>query len=196
MATFPKIAERLSQKCVGIAGLGGLGSNCAAALVRTGVGKLVVADFDVVSESNLNRQFYFADQMGMKKVEALYDNLMRIRPYVALSIHPMQVTPENIGLLFADCDVVVEALDSAQEKAWFIFEMTKQLPHIPLVAASGMAGWGALERIEVLHQGNLTVCGDGITEVSEEMPPLAPRVGVVACMQADVVVELLMKNYH
>ncbi|MGB4572405.1 MAG: ThiF family adenylyltransferase, partial [Rectinemataceae bacterium] len=52
---------------VGIAGAGGLGSNCAAALVRSGIGALVVVDFDVVSEANLDRQFYFHDQVGRPK---------------------------------------------------------------------------------------------------------------------------------
>jgi len=194
MFTTQNIEACLRGKCVGIAGVGGLGSNCAAALIRAGVGKLVLVDFDVVSESNLNRQFYFTDQIGMKKVEALYDNLTRIRPYAALTIHPLRATPQNIELLFADCDVVVEAMDRAEEKAWFIQEMFRQMPNVPLVAASGMAGYGALESLRVVRQGNLMICGDGATEVSEEFPPLAPRVGVVACMQADVVAEMLLRG--
>lgn len=193
MSITPNLEQRLAGACIGIAGAGGLGSNCAAALVRAGVGKLVVADFDVVSESNLNRQFYFADQVGMKKVEALYDNLKRIRPHIALSIHPLRVTPLNMGLLFAGCEVVVEAFDDAEEKAWFIEEMHGQMPDIPLVAASGMAGYGRLEALRVVRQGNLTVCGDGATAVSEDTPPLAPRVGIVACMQADAVLERLQQ---
>jgi len=194
MFTAQNIKARLSGKSVGIAGVGGLGSNCAAALVRAGVGKITLVDFDVVSESNLNRQFYFEDQIGMKKVEALYDNLKRIRPYAALTIHHVRVTPQNMHLLFADCDVVVEAFDVAEEKAWFIEEMVCQMPDIPLVAASGMGGYGQLDTLRVVRQGNLIVCGDGATEVSEESPPLAPRVGIVACMQADVVVELLLQD--
>jgi len=186
------IRERLSQKCVGIAGAGGLGSNCAAALVRAGVGKLVFVDFDVVSETNLNRQFYFADQIGMKKVEALYDNLIRIRPHVALSIHPLRVTPQNMGLLFADCDVVVEAMDDKTEKEWFIQEMVRRMPDVPLIAASGLAGYGKLQTLQVVRQGNLIVCGDSVTAVTEDTPPLAPRVGIVACMEADVVLGLLI----
>jgi len=194
LVTAQHISERLSGKCVGIAGAGGLGSNCAAALVRAGIGKLVIADFDTVSASNLNRQFYFADQVGMKKVEALYDNLTRIRPYVALAIHPVRVTPGNMRLLFADCDVVVEAFDQAEEKAWLIEEMIRRFPNTPLVAASGMAGYGQLEKLQVIGQGNLVVCGDGVTAVAEDTPPLAPRVGIVACMEADVVVGILLNS--
>ena len=57
--TFPEIKEKLSGKTVGIAGCGGLGSNAAVALARVGIGKLIVADFDVIIESNLNRQYFF-----------------------------------------------------------------------------------------------------------------------------------------
>ncbi len=56
---FNQIKERLKNKTVGIAGCGGLGSNCAVALARVGVGKLIIADFDIIEESNLNRQYFF-----------------------------------------------------------------------------------------------------------------------------------------
>ena len=194
MGTVQQIEERLSNKCVGIAGAGGLGSNCAVALARTGVGKLVIADFDTVSAQNLNRQFYFIDQIGMKKVDALYDNLIRIRPYTAIVIHSVRVTPQNMKLLFIHCDVVVEAFDKAEEKEWFIKEMFRQFPHVPLVVASGLAGYGSLEMLKVVHQGNLTVCGDGTSEVTEHTPPLAPRVGITAFMEADVAINILINQ--
>ena len=58
------IQDRLRNKSVGIAGCGGLGSNCAVALARIGVGRLVIADFDDVSAGNLNRQYYFRIRSG------------------------------------------------------------------------------------------------------------------------------------
>ena len=54
----------MSKFRVGIAGAGGLGSNCAVALARSGVGTLVIADFDIIEAANLNRQYYFTDQIG------------------------------------------------------------------------------------------------------------------------------------
>ena len=72
---------------VGIAGAGGMGSNCAAHLVRAGMKKLVIADFDVVNESNLNRQFFFRNQLGQKKVVALGRNLRLIEPALDLTLH-------------------------------------------------------------------------------------------------------------
>ena len=88
MNTYLTKTEReiLEDAKVGIAGAGGLGSNCAMHLVRAGVKRLVIADFDVVSESNLNRQFFFRDQLGMKKVEALKANLLRINPEAEVEI--------------------------------------------------------------------------------------------------------------
>jgi len=63
--TIAEIKKHLLKFRIGIAGAGGLGSNCAAALARSGVGTLVIADFDIVEELNLNRQYYFSDQIGM-----------------------------------------------------------------------------------------------------------------------------------
>ena len=75
---------------VGIAGAGGLGSNCAMHLVRAGIKNLVIADYDSVSPSNLNRQFFFADQLGKQKVYALKENLLRIESRLNLAIHDIK----------------------------------------------------------------------------------------------------------
>ncbi|OFY39241.1 MAG: thiamine biosynthesis protein ThiF [Bacteroidetes bacterium GWF2_40_14] len=194
MPTFNQIRSVLSQKTVGIAGAGGLGSNCAAALLRSGVGKLIIADYDVVSEPNLNRQFYFRDQIGQKKVFALADNLARIEPEDCVQVHDTKITEDNISLIYSTCDVVVEAFDEASEKEMFINYMLTHFPDKPLVAGSGMAGWGRLELLKSDNSGNLYICGDEESEVSENNPPLAPRVGIVSNMQADKVLELLLER--
>ncbi len=195
MPTFNQIRAFLSQKTIGIAGAGGLGSNCAESLLRCGAGKLIIADYDRVSDSNLNRQFYFHDQIGEKKVEALRDNLLRINPFASLQMHFAKVDPENIKLLFSTCDVVVEAFDEASEKMMFVEEMSAQLPHMPLVAASGLAGWGMNEHLTVTKSGNLIICGDGEREVTDNTPALAPRVRIVSNLQADAVLEILLRDF-
>ncbi|MDP3453419.1 MAG: sulfur carrier protein ThiS adenylyltransferase ThiF [Bacteroidales bacterium] len=194
MLNFNQIKTILSKKVVGIAGAGGLGSNCASSLVRCGIGKLIIADFDIVSELNLNRQFYFKDQTGMFKVDALRDNLLRINPLCMLQMHNAKVTQDNAGIMFSTCDVVVEAFDDASQKQMLIEYMLTCYPEIPLVAASGMAGWGNRESLKVITSGNLYVCGDSSSEVSADNPPIAPRVGIVSNMQADVVIEILLRN--
>lgn len=192
---FSEIKEHLGRFRVGIAGAGGLGSNCAVALARSGVGTLVISDFDVVEEANLNRQYYFADQLGMEKTTALKENIARINPATRLIINQVKLDPVNIPLIYSDCDVVVEAFDNAEMKEMLIETLLLSLPAIPIVVGSGMAGWGNNESIRCRKIDDLLfVCGDESTEVSDDSPPMAPRVGIVANMQANIVIEILMKK--
>jgi sulfur carrier protein ThiS adenylyltransferase len=110
------IRTKLRSKAVGIAGCGGLGSNCAVALARVGVGKLIIADFDIVDSSNLNRQYFFSDQVGLPKVVALRDNIARIDRSIMVEAHEVMLDPENIPDVFKQCDVIVEAFDKAEMK--------------------------------------------------------------------------------
>ncbi len=192
MMTYKEIREKLQNKKVGIAGVGGLGSNCAVSLVRVGVRRLVLADFDIVDESNLNRQFYFYDQIGMKKVKALADNLYRINPYLELTIFDKKLTPVELLANYSDCDVMIEAFDDSREKQMLIETMQDKFPNMPLIVGSGMAGWGESNDIKITKYDNIYICGDSISEVSEELPPLGPRVGIVANMQANQAIELLL----
>ncbi len=184
--------KRLATARVGIAGAGGLGSNCAVALARAGVGSLVVADFDVVQSSNLDRQYYFLDQVGRPKVEALRDNIGRIDPNVRVEAATLRLDADKAAATFAGCSVVVEAFDDAAAKAMLIETVLERLPEATIVAASGIAGWGRVEALGVRRMGRLILVGDLESAVSEELPPMAPRVGVAACMEADLVLELLL----
>jgi len=186
--------EILAGKTVGIAGCGGLGSNCAAALVRCGIGRLVLADFDVVSAGNLDRQFYFRDQVGRRKVEALAENLRRIDPGVGLELHELRLDPERIVTVFSGCDLIVEAFDAADQKEMLLETVLTEFPGKYLVAASGLAGYGHVDEIVSRRSGKLVVVGDFHTEISERCPPLAPRVGVTAAKQADWALTLLLED--
>jgi sulfur carrier protein ThiS adenylyltransferase len=193
---FSEIKNHLKKFRVGIAGAGGLGSNCAAALARTGMGTLVIADFDSVELSNLSRQYYFTDQVGMMKTTALKENLSRINPEVNVVIHEVKLDKKNIPFIFFGCNIIVEAFDKTEMKEMLIETVQKELPGIPLIVGSGMAGWGNNEILKFRKIDNtLYVCGDESSEASEDLPALAPRVGIVANMQANAVIELLMKSF-
>ena len=190
-----EIEDHLKKFTVGIAGAGGLGSNCAVALARCGVGTIVVSDFDVVEESNLSRQYYFTDQIGMPKVTALKENILRIRPDTKVTALQQKLDQGNIPEIFSSCDVIVEAFDRSDMKEMLIETVQTSMPETPLVVGSGLAGWGNNEAIRYRKMDEmLFVCGDESSEASDELPSLAPRVGVVACMQANVVIELLMNR--
>lgn len=186
------IRDRLRVKTVGIAGCGGLGSNCAVALARVGVGHLVIADFDIIERSNLNRQYFFAGQVGQYKALAVKDIIQRIDPGINVEAHVLTLDENNIPILFNGCDVIVEAFDKAGMKQMIIETVAEKLPGKKLVSGVGLAGWGNSDIIMCKSYSNLFVCGDLTHEVSEGYPPLAPRVGIVANMQANQVLEILL----
>ena len=189
----PGIHRKLKAACVGIAGVGGLGSAIAIALGRVGVGRLILVDYDVVEPSNLNRQQFFIDQIGEAKVEAMRINLERINPFVEVVPQQVLVTPEKIPDLFGQVDVLVEAFDGADQKAMLIEEFLIHFPKIPLVTASGVAGYAPSNTITTRHiTRNLYLVGDGETGARPGEGLMAPRVGIAAHHQANAVVRLLL----
>lgn len=192
---FSEIKAHLRNFRVGIAGAGGLGSNCAVALARSGIGTLVIADFDIVEENNLNRQYFFLDQAGMFKTDALKENILRIDPYVSVKNYQVKLDELNIPLIFTGCDVIIEAFDNNDMKNMLIETIQLSMPETPIIVGSGMAGWGDTNAIRYRKiDDTLYVCGDECSEVSESIPAMAPRVGMVANMQANVAIEILMNK--
>ncbi|MEW6652465.1 MAG: sulfur carrier protein ThiS adenylyltransferase ThiF [Bacteroidota bacterium] len=189
---FSEIKSTLSTKAVGIAGCGGLGSNCAAALTRVGIGKLVIADFDVIEESNLNRQYFFYDQIGKYKASALKENLLRINPLVTICDNIIKLSPNEIVELYKDCDVIVEAFDKAEMKEMIVETVLYEFPAKPIVCGVGLAGWGGNNLLKTEQFRKLYIVGDRKSETSEIDPPIAPRVGAVSNLMANVVLEILL----
>ncbi|MDD2581678.1 MAG: sulfur carrier protein ThiS adenylyltransferase ThiF [Desulfuromonadaceae bacterium] len=189
----PGVHHRLKQASVGIAGVGGLGSAVAVALARIGVGRLVIADFDVVEPSNLNRQQYFIDQIGHNKVDALVENLQRINPYITVEPHCVLLGPENIPAVFSGCSVLVEAFDRAEMKAMLVNRALESLPQSTVVAASGVAGHGPNNTISTRRVSRrLYLVGDDVSEAAPGNGLMAPRVGIAAHHQANQVVRILL----
>ncbi|KLU60017.1 thiamine-phosphate synthase [Peptococcaceae bacterium CEB3] len=185
--------SRLRAARVGIGGLGGLGSNTAVHLVRSGVRHLVLADFDRVENSNLNRQYYFRDQVGQMKAFALAENLRRINPDVDLTLICERITPANVLTVFDSCGYWVEAFDEAESKKMFVTAGLKH--HKRVVAASGLAGWGHTDAMTTTQwSSGLAVVGDRQSAVGAALPPLAPRVGIGAAKEADVILSWILDH--
>jgi sulfur carrier protein ThiS adenylyltransferase len=189
----PLVLAALRAGAVGIAGAGGLGSTAAIALARAGVGRLVIADFDKIEPSNLNRQQYFVDQIGRRKVEALRENLVKINPFGTYEVHDVKITARNARRIFGGVDILIEAFDRAEAKHMLIDAWLSGFPGKPIVAASGLAGFGKTRKLHVRKMGSLFICGDEESQCGPGTSPMAPRVGIVANMQANLVVELLVK---
>lgn len=182
--------ERLGNALVGIAGAGGLGSNVAMLLARSGIRHFVIADKDRVEASNLNRQFFWPEDVGRSKVDALKERLAGLEPEIDCRCHYVELGPANTVALFDGCCVVVEALDDPIQKASFSSLWLDAGFYV--VAASGIGGCDRLP-MQTRRLGNSFVCvGDFTTGVDAETPPLAPRVMQAAALQADAVLARIL----
>ena len=190
---FPDdVSERLAHARVGIAGAGGMGSHVATALVRSGVGSVVVADFDRVDGSNLFRQCYLPSDVGRPKVEALRDHLLAIEPDLDIEVHDVTVGPSNACSLFSRCDVVCECFDRPEAKAMLV-ESILSGTDVPVVSCSGMAGFGSSNSIVTERRmSRLYVCGDGESDSSDGPGLTAARVMVCAGHAANMTLRLIL----
>ena len=189
--------KRFSCATVAVCGLGGLGSNIAIALARAGIGKLLLIDFDRVDITNLHRQQYKANQIGLYKADALAENLLEIAPYTEVKAVRAKITEENFVDFLKDADVVCEAFDNAESKAMLVNGVLEQLPGCYLVAASGMAGMDTPNTIKTRKvMKRFYLCGDEVSDAADTIGLVAPRVMLCAAHQAHTVLRILAGEYE
>lgn len=187
-----KVRKNFESATVAICGLGGLGSNIAIALARAGIGKLILIDFDSVDITNLHRQQYKVNQIGISKTQALKDNLLEIAPYVIIETHSVRISENNANELLEEADIICEAFDDAECKAMLVNLVLERMPEKHLVAASGMAGFGSANTIQTRRiSKRFYLCGDGTSDVSETGSLVASRVMICAAHQAHAVLRIL-----
>lgn len=185
--------DKLDKATVAIAGLGGIGSHVAALLVRAGIKQLTLIDFDIVDHSNLDRQYYFIDQVGQKKVEALFHTLKKINPLLSCNCHDTVIVEDNIETLIKNGDIIVEALDMSQTKTMFISKCLQLFPTKKIVGVSGVAGVNDCELISIEKiSENLFIVGDFISEVSPHNKLISTRVCAAASMMAHLVIQIIL----
>lgn len=192
-----ELQRKFSEATVAVCGLGGLGSNIAIALARAGIGKLILIDFDIVDITNLHRQQYKANQIGLYKTEALTKNLSEIAPYVEIKPMIAKISEDNLASFLREADVVCEALDNEEAKAMLVNGVLEHLPDSYVVAASGMAG---LETPNTIQTKKVTkhfyLCGDRVSDVKDTIGLVAPRVMLCAAHQAQTVLRILAGEYE
>ena len=192
-----KTQKSFESATVAICGLGGLGSNITFALARAGIGKLILIDYDSVDVTNLHRQQYKANQVGMNKTDALKENLLEIAPYVTIETHSVRIAENNAEELLEKADIICEAFDDANCKAMLVNIVTERMPEKYLVAASGMAGMGSANTIQTRRiSKRFYLCGDGTSDVSEAGSLVASRVMLCASHQAHTVLRILTKQFE
>jgi len=179
----PELNLALSKAVIGVAGLGGLGSNIALSLARVGVKKLVLADFDVVEPSNLNRQQYFVRHIGLKNVN----------PFVEVETHDIFLDEKNVASVFGECGILCEAFDNVAGKAMILNEAGASLKDKKIIGASGMAGYFSSNLIKTIKFAkNVYLCGDLTNEAKIGQGLMAPRVAICANHEANLAIRLLM----
>lgn len=170
---------------VGIIGCGGIGSNVAVNLVRAGIKDFVIADFDVIDSSNLNRQFYFEDQIGNIKVSTLEENLKKIHQNINIEAHNVTVTKENCTEIFSDCDIIVEAVDDKYYKTIVMQECSKKKL---LVMASGIGNLDLKSVSTKVVNNNIFVVGDFKSDIESNLT-YSTKVNYIACIMANIVLK-------
>ncbi len=192
-----KLQKKFSSGAVAVCGLGGLGSNIAISLARAGVGKLILIDFDKVDVTNLHRQQYKANQIGMDKTDALSENLKEIAPYILIESHTVRITEDNAAELLKDADIICEAFDDAECKAMLTNLVLETMPDKFLVAASGMAGFGSANSIRTRKiTSKFYLCGDARSDVQSEGSLVSSRVMLCAAHQAHTVLRILAEQFE
>lgn len=134
------VLTRLARAHVLVAGLGGVGTWCAEALARSGVGVLTLVDMDHIAESNVNRQLHATTStLGQSKVLAMTERILGINPQCVVHIVDDFVTTENVGDLLAGTpDVVIDCTDQVQAKIAMVLEGRRR--GIPVLVCGGAGG--------------------------------------------------------
>ncbi len=189
----PAVHESVKKARVAVCGLGGLGSNIAVMLARTGVGYLRLIDFDIVEPSNLNRQNYYVKHLGMFKTDALIEQIKDINPFIKVECKTARITYENAVKLLDGCDYICEAFDNPEAKAMLAEVFLSELSGKKLVCGSGMAGFDSSNEIVTKRVAeNFYMCGDGVNGARPGRGLMAPRVSVCAGHQANMILRLIM----
>lgn len=183
----------LARSSVCILGLGGLGSNIGVYLARSGIGRLVLVDFDQVEASNLNRQYYSLGHIGMKKTQALLEVIRSINPFIDLEVIDTKINRDNIMDIVKGQQIICEALDDPATKSMVVSEVLANSDDKLVVAASGMAGLGDANLIRTRRKlSRLYICGDERSDFELIPGMMAPRVSICAGHQANIILRLLL----
>ena len=189
--------EKISSTTVAVCGLGGLGSNIAIALARAGIEKLILIDFDKVDITNLHRQQYKANQIGISKAEALKYNLKEINPYLEAQIHTVRLDENNAKDILSNADIICEAIDNAEAKANIVNFVLSEMPEKYIVAASGMAGLDSANLVKTRKVSKrFYLCGDEISDVKDGIGLVSSRVMLCAAHQAHTVLRIIANEFE
>ena len=171
--------RRLKNARVLVVGAGGLGSPALLYLAAAGVGTLGIVDFDVVEESNLQRQIiHGSSDVGRLKVDSARDAVLELNPLVRVRLHPQRLEPENAVDLFGDYDLIVDGADNFA---------TRYLVNDAAVLAGKPYVWGSIYQFSGQASVFWEAAPDGRGVNYRDLYPEPPRAGTVpSCAEGGV----------
>ncbi len=176
---------------IGIAGIGGIGSNIARLLAQAKAEHVKIVDFDCVEHSNLTRQFYTISQVGEKKTDSLKQNLLQIYLDMVIEVVEKRIGPGDSQHIFSDCSIVVEGFDDKSMKKIIMEELSEN--GTKLVSASGIAGT-CMDTVCVRKMGNCHIVGDFASDQNEHAL-FSPKIAMVSAIMAGIVLTHIQGQY-
>ncbi len=193
----PSEQAKLLQSEVVIIGAGGLGGTVLEFLARMGIGKLIIADKDLIVDSNLNRQILSTENnLGQSKTEFAVKRVKEINSSIEIVGHPVFINSDNVKKIIEGAEVVVDALDNLPSR--FMLQKSCRDLKIPLIHGA-IAGFnGQLTTIFPEDKGLELIYGfdKDLPEHGSEAELGAPTVtpALIASLEAQEVVKILLKR--
>jgi len=198
MLIGPEALDKLSRSKVAVFGIGGVGSFVVEGLARSGVGRLVLIDHDVVCVTNINRQIHASHKtLGKPKVEVMRDRVLEINPRAQVEIHQLFYSPEQADLITADLDYIVDAIDTVSAKLDLIVKAREK--GIPVISCMGAGNKLDPTQLKIADIYETSVCplarvmrrelrkrGIGkLKVVYSQEPPLSPLTGEESALDSN-----------
>ncbi|MDW5550116.1 HesA/MoeB/ThiF family protein [Methanosarcina sp.] len=181
--------EKLKNAKVLVAGAGGLGSPVSTYLAIAGIGKIILADFDSVDPSNLNRQFlHHQKDIGRLKVESAKEKLLSMNPDIEVETIAEMLTESNLEALVPECDVIVDALDNLETRHMLNRLAIKR--RIPLIHGA-VTGYDGQVTTIVPGKTPCFYCIFPRISKKEIFPVLGATPGIIGSIQANEVIKFL-----
>lgn len=193
----PSEQAKLLQSKVAIIGAGGLGGTVLELLTRMGIGKLIIADKDIIVDSNLNRQILSTEtNLEQNKTEVAVKRVKEINSSVEIIGHSVFINSDNVEKIIEGAEVLVDALDNLPSR--FVLQKACRVLKIPLVHGA-IAGFnGQLTTIFPEDKGLELIYGfkKNLPEHGSEVTLGAPTVtpAIIASLEAQEVIKILLKR--
>jgi molybdopterin/thiamine biosynthesis adenylyltransferase len=193
----PSEQVKLLQSKVAIIGAGGLGGTVLELLARMGIGELIIADKDIMGDSNLNRQILSKEtNLGQGKTEVAVKRVKEINSSIEIIGHSVFIDSDNVKKIIEGAEVVVDALDNLPSR--FVLQKACRDLKIPLVHGA-IAGFnGQLTTIFPEDKGLELIYGSNkdLPEHGSEAELGAPTVtpAIIASLEAQEVIKILLKR--